>query len=356
MPYPFSFEVEAERDGARAGVLTTPHGRIPTPAFMPVATQAAVKLLSPDELIAAGTSILVANTYHLHLRPGEDVVAGHGGLHEFMAWPGAILTDSGGFQIHSLASRRELDDDGVTFRSHVDGQLLRLTPEIATRIQEDLGADLIMAFDYCTSYPTGREEAARAVDLTTAWAERCLRAHGSPHQRLLGIVQGAVFRDLRERSAAALVDMGFFAYAIGGLSVGEDPAQTAEYAAFTASLLPRHKLRYLMGVGRPEDMTRAVAAGIDLFDCVVPTREARHGTAITPEGRMNLRRAEFRADERPVDENCSCYTCRRFSRAYLRHLLMAGEHSAGRLLSLHNIYFLQHTLACLRARITGENV
>lgn len=355
MSQAFSFEVEAAGLAGRAGLLTTPHGVVKTPAFMPVATQAVVKLLTPEELKAAGTSILVANAYHLYVRPGAEVVAALGGLHQFMSWPGVILTDSGGFQIHSLAPLRDVDDDGVTFRSHVDGQLLRLTPEVATRIQEQLGADLIMAFDYCTSYPTGRKEAEKAVSLTTAWAARCRKAHGSSSQRLLGIVQGTLFKDLREQSAAELVAMDFFGYAVGGLSVGEEPAQTAEYAAFTASLLPPNKIRYLMGVGRPKDIAAAVAAGVDLFDCVVPTREGRHGTALVDEGRANVRQSSYRDDERPLDEGCGCYTCRHFSRAYLRHLFLAGEHLAGRLVSLHNLYYLNQFVARLRDKILREN-
>jgi queuine tRNA-ribosyltransferase len=350
----FSFDVEAARGRARAGLLTTPHGIVETPAFMPVATQAAVKLLTPDELEETGTRIMVANAYHLHLRPGEKVVADLGGLHRFMSWPHALLTDSGGFQVHSLAPLREVDDDGVTFRSHVDGELLRLTPESATRIQEDLGADLIMAFDYCTSHPTSDDELERAVALTSAWAARCRSAHASPSQRLLAIVQGGLSRPLRERSAAELVAMDFFGYAIGGLSVGEDPELTAEYADFTASLLPEGKIRYLMGVGRPEDIARAVASGVDLFDCVVPTREGRHGMALTSAGRLNVRQSSFTDDGRPLEEGCGCSTCRRYSRAYLRHLFGAGEHLAGRLVSLHNLYYLQQFVAGLRAEIEAE--
>ncbi len=352
----FKFEVVATADDARAGLLTTPHGTVKTPAFMPVATQAAVKLLAPDEFAAAGTSIVVANAYHLHLRPGENVVARQGGLHKFMSWPDAILTDSGGFQVHSLASRREVDDDGVTFSSHVDGRTIRLTPETMTRIQEELGADLAMALDYCTTYPTSREEAERAVRLTTAWARRCRQTHSSPRQRLLGIVQGATFEDLRTRSAAELVALDFFGYAIGGLSVGEDTTTTTSVARLTAALLPPAKIRYLMGVGRPDDLARAVRAGVDLFDCVVPTREGRHGTALGRAGRLNIRRSSMGDDGRPLEPGCSCYTCRRFSRAYLRHLFVAGEHLAARLVSLHNIHFIQTFLAELRRRILTGNV
>jgi queuine tRNA-ribosyltransferase len=350
----FSFQIEATRGRARAGLLATPHGVVETPAFMPVATQAAVKLLTPDELEETGTRLIVANAYHLHLRPGEKVIAGLGGLHRFMAWPHALLTDSGGFQIHSLAPLRKVDDDGVTFRSHVDGELLRLTPESATRIQEDLGADLIMAFDYCTSHPASADEIERAVTLTSAWAARCRAAHASPAQRLLAIVQGGLSKPLRERSAAELRALDFFGYAVGGLSVGEAPELTAEYADFTASLLPDDKIRYLMGVGRPEDIARAVAYGIDLFDCVVPTREGRHGMALTSRGRFNVRQASFMDDERPLEEGCGCYACRRYSRAYLRHLFGAGEQLAGRLVSLHNVYYLQRFVAGLRAEIATE--
>jgi queuine tRNA-ribosyltransferase len=347
--------LEAAGPAGRAGLLRTPHGVVETPAFMPVATQGAVKLLTPEELEAAGTRVVVANAYHLYVRPGVEVISALGGLHRFMSWPGAVLTDSGGFQIHSLAPLREVDEDGVTFRSHVDGQLLRLTPELATRIQENLGADLIMAFDYCTSHPVGREEAERAVALTTAWAARCREEHSSPSQKLLGIVQGALYEDLRRRSAAELVAMDFFGYAIGGLSVGEEQAQTVEFARFTASLLPRDKIRYLMGVGRPEDIAQAVAAGVDLFDCVVPTREGRHGTALTAAGRVNVRGSSYKNDGRPLENGCECYTCRRFSRAYLRHLFLAGEHLAGRLVSIHNVHFLHKFTSRLREEIVLEN-
>jgi queuine tRNA-ribosyltransferase len=347
----FSFDVAATAGRARAGVLTTPHGVVETPAFMPVATQAAAKMLTPDELAAAGARLLVANTYHLHLRPGEDVVAAAGGLHRFMSWPHALLTDSGGFQVHSLSPLRKVDDDGVTFRSHLDGAELRLTPESATGIQEKLGADFAMALDYCASFPAPRAEAARAVALTSSWARRCLEAHRLKSQRLLGIVQGGLHEDLREESAAELVAMGFFGYAIGGLSVGEGAAAAAAFADFTAALLPGDKLRYLMGVGRPDDVARAVAAGVDIFDCVIPTREGRHGAALTPEGRVNVRQASFASDAAPVDDGCGCYACRNFSRAYIRHLFLAGEPLGARLLSLHNVHYMQNFVARLRRRI-----
>jgi queuine tRNA-ribosyltransferase len=351
MPSPFEFRILAHKGAARAGILTTPHGVVPTPAFMPVATQATVKHLAPEEIAAAGTSILVANTFHLHLRPGEDLIAAQGGLHRFMGWERALLTDSGGFQVYSLSTLRKIDDDGVSFQSPVDGAALRLTPESATRIQETLGADFAMAFDYCVSLPATRAEARRGVDLTTAWARRCREAHRTESQRLLGIVQGATFDDLRARSARELVDLDFFGYAIGGLAVGEDPAETAAMTRFTAPLLPAGKLRYLMGVGRPEDLAMAVEAGIDLFDCVIPTREGRHGAALTAEGRVSVKQTAWREDSRPIMDGCDCYTCRRFSRAYLRHLFMSAEPLGARLLSLHNVHYLQDYLRGIRDRI-----
>jgi len=353
-PPPFRFEVVARAGAARAGLLTTPHGVVETPAFMPVATQAAAKLLTPEELLAAGTQLLVANTFHLHLRPGEDIIAELGGLHRFMSWPAALLTDSGGFQVHSLRALREVDDDGVAFRSPVDGAPLRLTPESATLIQEKLGADFAMAFDYCASYPAPREEVARAVELTTAWARRCRDAHRSPTQRMLGICQGGLDADLRERSARELVALDFFGYAVGGLAVGEPPAETAAFTRLTAPLLPADKPRYLMGVGRPDDVAMGVAAGVDLFDCVAPTREGRHGAAFTPTGRLNVRQAELRTDGRPLVAGCECYTCRHYGRAYLRHLALAGEALGARLLSLHNVHYLQHELRALRTRILAD--
>lgn len=351
MPAAFNFDVIARRGKARAGLLTTPHGVVPTPAFMPVATQAAVKHLTAEECAAAGTSIIVANTFHLHLRPGEDLIAARGGLHKFMGWEGALLTDSGGFQVYSLSTLREIDAEGVSFRSPVDGAPLRLTPESATHIQERLGADFAMAFDYCISLPATREEASRAMELTTAWARRCRDAHMSPSQRLLGIVQGATYEDLRAQSARELRDLDFFGYAIGGLAVGEDPAQTAALTRFTAPLLPAEKPRYLMGVGRPEDLAMAVAAGIDLFDCVIPTREGRHGGALTDAGRISVKQAPWRDDDGPIMPGCECYTCRRFSRAYLRHLFMAAEPLGARLLSLHNVNYIQSLIKKLREEI-----
>jgi queuine tRNA-ribosyltransferase len=352
----FGFEIDAVSDGGRAGRLITPHGVVPTPAFMPVASRGAVRAVAADELAATGTRILVANTYHLHLRPGEDVVGALGGLHRFMGWPGAILTDSGGFQVHSLGELRIIDDDGVTFKNHIDGGEVRLTPEKAIEIQEKLGADLVMQLDYCTSHPTPREEAERAVKITTRWAERSLKAHKRDRQRLLAIVQGALYKDLREKSAADLVSLDFFGYAVGGLSVGEDPVETLAAAGFTARLLPPEKLRYLMGVGRPRDLPAAIASGYDLFDCVVPTREGRHGAILTGSGRLNVQKAEYARDAGPPEPGCDCYTCRHYTRGYLRHLYTAGEALGDRLASIHNIAFTQKLMTAARKAIIEDRL
>jgi len=352
---PFSFEIAAKDGAARAGILRTPSAIVETPAFMPVATRGAIRGVSTDELTDTGTGIIVANTYHLHLRPGEDTIDKLGGLHRFMNWDGAILTDSGGFQVHSLSGRREITRNGVIFQSHLDGDTIELTPEIAVSIQEKLGSDFAMVLDWCTSFPTPRAEAEQAVGITTEWACRCADVHSRSGQRLLGIVQGALHRDLREKSAADLIDIGFFAYAIGGLSVGENPEAMLDMARFTAELLPESKLRYLMGVGRPEDLPLAVAAGVDLFDCVVPTREGRHGAVLSDKGRINVRRAEFTDSNLPPDPSCACYTCRNYSMGYLRHLHIAGEQLSDRLLSIHNIYYIQKLMHRIRAAITdGE--
>lgn len=351
----FSFEITARDGAARAGLLSTPSTVIETPAFMPVATRGAIRGVSTDELSDTGTGIIVANTYHLHLRPGEDTVEELGGLHRFMNWNGAILTDSGGFQVHSLSARRKITRDGVVFQSHIDGETIELTPETAVSIQEKLGSDFAMVLDWCTSFPTPRTEAEQAVEITTEWARRCAESHSRDDQRLLGIVQGALHRDLREKSAADLIDIGFFAYAIGGLSVGEDPAAMLDMTRFTADLLPDDKLHYLMGVGRPEDLPLAVAAGVDLFDCVVPTREGRHGAILSDRGRVNVRRAEFARSSSPPDPTCGCYTCRNYSMGYLRHLHIAGEQLSDRLLSIHNIYYIQGLMKRIRTAIlNGE--
>lgn len=328
------------RTMARRGRLATPHGTVETPVFMPVGTQGAVKALSPRDVREVGASIVLANTYHLHLRPGEDVVAEAGGLHRFMNWFGPILTDSGGFQVFSLAELRTIDDDGVSFASHIDGTRLRLTPESSIAIQEKLGADIIMAFDECSPYPVSRDGAERAVERTARWAERCLRAKTRADQALFGIVQGSVYDDLRERSARQITGLDFPGYGIGGLSVGEPKADMHRILELLDPLLPEDKPRYLMGVGAPEDLIEGVARGVDMFDCVLPTRVARHGRIFTRTGPYTLLNARYARDFRPLEEGCPCEACQGFTRAYVRHLLRAREVLGLRLASIHNLRFI----------------
>jgi queuine tRNA-ribosyltransferase len=335
---------------ARAGVFSTPHGDIPMPAFAPVGTQASVKTISPHELHELGASLILANTYHLHLRPGADVVARLGGLHRFMAWDGPLLTDSGGFQVFSLARLRRVDADGVTFRSHVDGSEHRFTPEKAIAIQEQLGADIIMAFDECAE-PHDRAYNEAALARTHAWAERCRAAQTRRDQALFGIVQGGVFADLRQESARLLRGLDFPGYAIGGLSVGESKAEMHAMLEVTTPLLPADKPRYLMGVGSPEDLFEGVARGIDLFDCVLPTRMARNGTVLTRQGRLNLRNAQYAEDSRPIEEGCTCYACQHFSRAYVRHLVRVKEILGLRLTTIHNLHFMLDLMRQMRTLI-----
>ena len=335
---------------ARAGVFSTPHGDIPMPAFAPVGTQATVKAVSPHELRELGANLVLANTYHLYLRPGSDLIAHLGGLHRFMAWDGPILTDSGGFQVFSLAGLRRVDDDGVTFRSHVDGSEHRFTPEKAIAIQEQLGADIIMAFDECAE-PHDRAYNEAALARTHAWAERCRVAQTRHDQALFGIVQGGVFADLRQESARFLTSLDFPGYAIGSLSVGETKAEMHAMLEVTTPLLPAGKPRYLMGVGSPEDLFEGVARGIDLFDCVLPTRIARNGAVLTRQGRLNLRNAQYADDPRPIEEGCACYACQHFSRAYLRHLFAAKEILGLRLATIHNLHFTLDLMRQIRASI-----
>ena len=335
---------------ARAGVFSTPHGDIPMPAFAPVGTQATVKAVSPHELRELGANLVLANTYHLYLRPGSDLIARLGGLHRFMAWDGPILTDSGGFQVFSLARLRRVDDDGVTFRSHVDGSEHRFTPEKAIAIQEQLGADIIMAFDECAE-PHDRAYNEAALARTHAWAERCRVAQTRHDQALFGIVQGGIFADLRQESARFLTSLDFPGYAIGSLSVGETKAEMHAMLEVTTPLLPAGKPRYLMGVGSPEDLFEGVARGIDLFDCVLPTRIARNGAVFTRRGRLNLRNAQYADDPRPIEEGCACYACQHFSRAYLRHLFAAKEILGLRLTTIHNLHFSLDLMRQIRASI-----
>jgi queuine tRNA-ribosyltransferase len=318
---------------------------------MPVGTQATVKGLTPDQILATGTRMLLANTYHLAIRPGESVVAAIGGLHTFMGWDGPILTDSGGFQVFSLSARNRVTDDGVAFRSHLDGRLLELTPERATTIQEQLGADVAMCLDHCPALPASKPAIADAVERTIAWAKRCKAAHTRADQALFGIVQGGSHADLRARCAEELLALDFDGYAVGGVSVGEDRAEVREALAVTTHLLPAERPRYLMGVGRPQDILDAVATGIDLFDCVMPTRNGRNATCFTDNGYVKLRNAAHRTDPSPIEEGCDCLACRRFSRAYIRHLFMAKEMLGPILATIHNLTFLHRFTSKIRAAI-----
>ena len=346
------FTVTATDGSARAAVLRTAHGDVPTPAFMPVGTKGTVKTVDPDELRALGTTILLGNTYHLHFRPGEDLIAELGGLHRFMAWDGPILTDSGGFQVFSLRDTiAAVDDDGVTFRSVYDGALARFTPESVAEIQAKLGSDIAMCLDICPPVDVDRAELAEAVRRTTLWATRQRVAPRADGQLLFGIAQGASDPELRRRSIADLAELDFDGYALGGLAIGEERGVMFETTAWAAELLPSPKPRYFMGIGDPEGVLEVIERGVDMFDCVLPTRTARTGSALTWEGRLNLRNAGFARDPRPLDEDCSCPACTRFSRAYIRHLINQQELLGLRLLSLHNLRFLLELTANARAAI-----
>jgi len=335
----FRFDLSATEGHARAGLLQTPHGELATPVFMPVGTHATVKAVSPRDLEDLGAPIVLANAYHLHLRPGDELIARLGGLHKFMGWDGPILTDSGGFQVFSLAQRREVDSDGVTFRSHLDGSEHRFTPEKAIAIQENLGADIIVCLDECAA-PDDYEYNVQALARTHAWAERCQAAKSRPDQALFGIVQGGVFADLRRQSARFLTELGFAGYAIGGLSVGETKEELHATLETVTPLLPADRPRYLMGVGTPADLVECVARGVDMFDCVLPTRMARNGSALTRTGRINLRNARFADDAGPLEEGCTCYACSHFSRAYVRHLATTNEILGHHLRTLHNLHLM----------------
>src|SRR5438128_7502839 len=347
------FEVLATDGAGRRGRLTTAHGVVETPAFMPVGTRGTVKALGPDDLIAAGAQIVLANTYHLLLRPGHDLIRDLGGLHRFMAWDGPIRTDSGGFQVFSLSKIRTLSEDGVEFRSPIDGSTHVLTPERSIEIQHALGADIIHPLDECLAYPATREATERSLALTLRWARRAQAAHaeGASQATLFGIVQGGAWDDVRERATAETVALGFDGYAIGGMAVGEPKPLMRELTAAVAAALPADRPRYLMGVGKPDDLIEAVASGVDMFDCVLPTRNARNGQAFTPDGPLTLKQARFTRDPSPLQADCPCYACRRFSRAYLRYLFMAEELLVYRLLSLHNLHFFLGLMAAMRAAI-----
>jgi queuine tRNA-ribosyltransferase len=333
------FEISATEGKARVGRLHTTHGTVETPVFMAVGTQGTVKGLTPAQLGEIGVAMVLGNTYHLALRPGDERIAELGGLHRFMAWNGPILTDSGGYQIFSLASARRIDDHGAVFRSHIDGALLELTPERAMAIQENLGSDIAMCLDECPAFEASAEQRGEAVRRTIHWAERCLRAHRRSDQALFAIVQGGTDLSLRQECARALIELGFPGYALGGFSVGETPVQMLTALEPVAELLPADKPRYLMGVGRPQDILAAIARGIDMFDCVLPTRNGRNACAFTAAGPVRLRNTCHKRDAAPLESDCQCYTCRHFSRAYLHHLFVAGEMLGPTLLSLHNLAY-----------------
>ena len=348
-----SFHVEARdpKSLARAGIMQTAHGSVETPAFMPVGTRGVVKSVTAEELRACGAAIILGNTYHLYLRPGHELIRDLGGLHSFAAWSGPILTDSGGFQVFSLASLRKVREDGVAFRSHLDGSSHFLTPELSVEIQEALGSDIMMAFDECPEQPSTHATNREAMDRTTRWAQRSLAARRSETAALFGIVQGGLFEDLRAEHAAEISAMPFDGVAIGGVSVGEARDEVSRVVQRTAKLLPGGKPRYLMGVGRPEELVEFAGAGVDLFDCVLPTRNARNGQLFTSRGTLNIKREEFERDRGPLDPDCACFTCRTYSRAYLRHLFKTREILSARLNTIHNVHFYQSVMSHLRAAI-----
>jgi queuine tRNA-ribosyltransferase len=348
-----SFEIRTRDGAARIGRLTTAHGEVPTPAFMPVGTRAAVRAIAPDELWGLGYRMVLANAYHLALRPGSELVAKMGGLARFMGFAGATLTDSGGFQAMSLARINSVGEDGIRFKSHLDGSAVNLTPESAIQIQEQLGADIMMVLDECTPYPAEYQRARASAELSARWAQRCASARRSPTQALFGIVQGSIYPDLRRMSAGQITSIEFDGYAAGGLSVGEPKAAMLEMAALSASMLPEEKPRYLMGVGTPQDLLAAIAMGYDMFDCVLPTRNARNGGAFTSEGRISIKRAGYARDQRPLDPRCDCRCCTNLTRAYLRHLYLSGEILAARALTEHNLFFYEQLMREARAAIAS---
>jgi len=343
--------------GARLGKVHTPHGSFETPVFMPVGTQATVKGVSPEEVKALGAGIILSNTYHLFLRPGHELVREAGGLHKFMNWDRAILTDSGGFQVFSLSERRKISEEGVEFRSHLNGDKLFLSPEVATAVQNALGSDILMAFDECPPYPADYEYVKQSTERTSRWAERCLKAHARPHdQGLFAIVQGGMFKDLRKQSALDLTSLDFPGYAMGGLSVGEPKPLMYEMLEETVPYLPADKPRYLMGVGSPDCLIEGSMRGIDMFDCVLPTRIARNGTVMTSQGRLVVKNAKYASDFQPLDPECSCYACRHYSRAYIRHLIRADEMFGLRLTTIHNLHFLVHLMEQVRDAIREDRL
>jgi len=338
---------------ARLGTLYTAHGEIKTPVFMPVGTQGTVKAVAQDRLEQLGVEIFLCNSYHLHLRPGEDLIEEAGGLHSFISWRKSLLTDSGGYQVFSLTSLVGVNDEGVTFKSHLDGSLHHITPELSMKIQQKLGADIVMAFDQCVGFPASVQEEKIAAQRTLLWAKRCREIFSSPWQQLFGIVQGGTHKELRELCARETVAIGFDGYALGGLSVGEPKPLMYEMIEAVEPYLPEGKPRYLMGVGAPDDILEAVARGVDMFDCVLPTRNARNGCLLTRRGKLNITRSEFARDFQPPDPDCTCYTCSNFSRAYLRHLFKAGEILAAELATIHNLFFMLELMRKIREALEG---
>ncbi len=357
MAISFKIKTTSNESAARIGQITTPHGTIQTPVFMPVGTKATVKAMTPEELTTLGAEIILGNTYHLYLRPGHDLIEQAGGLHRFMNWQRPILTDSGGFQVFSLGKLRKIEEKGVQFRSHIDGSAHFISPEKAIEIQNALGSDIIMAFDECAPYPADYDYVKQSLERTTRWAARCKAAHTKPEQQaLFGIVQGGMYKDLRRQSAEQLVALDLPGYAIGGLSVGEPKDIMYQVLDYTVDWLPVDKPRYLMGVGSPDALIEGVIRGVDMFDCVLPTRTARMGSAMTSQGTISIKRAEYRADFKPLDESCDCYTCRNYSRAYLRHLYKENEILSARLLSTHNLHFLVNLMRDIRSAIAEQRL
>lgn len=359
MTIPIRYELikTDKQTGARLGRVHTPHGSFDTPTFMPVGTLATVKTMSPEDLQSMDAKIILSNTYHLWLRPGEDIIREAGGLHKFMNWDGAILTDSGGFQVFSLSDMREITEEGVHFRNHLNGDKLFLSPEKAMQIQNALGSDIMMAFDECPPYPATHEYMKKSVERTSRWAERCLQAHERPDvQGLFGIIQGGEYEDLRKLSAQDLVSLDLPGYAVGGLSVGEPKDVMNRVLEFTTPLMPSNKPRYLMGVGSPDSLIDGAIRGIDMFDCVLPTRIARNGTCMTSNGRLVVRNAKYARDFSPIDENCDCHVCRNYSRAYIRHLIRCNETFGFRLTTYHNLYFLVKLMEQVRQAIREDRL
>jgi len=347
----FQFKLIATDGNARAGKIVTAHGEVPTPVFMPVGTYGAVKTVTPEELVDSGSTIILSNTYHLFLRPGSELIQRLGGLHSFMGWDGPILTDSGGFQIVSLSDLAKVTEEGVTFRSHLDGERHSITPELSVSIQQQLGTDIAMCLDEVIDPLSEKKAMAGAVDRTRRWAERCIHSRTSEKMALFGIVQGGIFSDLRVESAEGLMEMGFDGYAVGGLALGEPRSETWEAVKSTTTVLPEDRPRYLMGMGTPMDLLEGIERGVDMFDCVMPTRNARNGTLFTSEGRLSIKVNALRDDLRPLDAECSCYTCRHFSRAYLRHLYKTGEMLGFRLCTIHNLSYYHQLISGARAAV-----